>query len=132
MCLDNDPEELQRLATAIEEFAEREDWPAPVVYRVNLVLEEMVMNVIVHGSCEGLAEIKVTVTSDSDLISVELTDNGIAFNPLTDAPEAEVTGSVEDRHVGGLGIHLMRTMMDDISYKREMGKNILAMTTKKE
>ena len=127
----NDPAELERLASAVEEFAERESWAPEVVFRVNLVLEELVINVMTHGSHEGLAEIEVTVTSSEDLVSIRLSDNGVAFDPLTDAPEPEVTGSVEDRHVGGLGVHLVRTMMDNVSYRRERGRNLFTMTTQR-
>ena len=127
----NDPAELERLASAVEEFAERESWAPEVVFRVNLVLEELVVNVMTHGSHEGLAEIEVTVTSSEDLVSIRLSDNGVAFDPLTDAPEPEVTGSVEDRHVGGLGVHLVRTMMDNVSYRRERGRNLFTMTTQR-
>ena len=127
----NDPAELERLANAVEEFAERESWAPEVVFRVNLVLEELVINVMTHGSDEGLAEIEVIVTSSEDLVSIRLSDNGVAFDPLTDAPEPEVTGSVEDRHVGGLGVHLVRTMMDNVSYRRERGRNLLTMTTQR-
>ena len=127
----NDPAELERLVSAVEEFAERESWAPEVVFRVNLVLEELVINVMTHGSHEGLAEIKVTVTSSEDLVSIRLSDNGVAFDPLTDAPKPEVTGSVEDRHVGGLGVHLVRTMMDNVSYRRERGRNLFTMTTQR-
>ncbi|MDE0066884.1 MAG: ATP-binding protein [Acidimicrobiaceae bacterium] len=129
--LENDPSELERMAGAVEEFAEQQDWSPEVVFKVNLVLEELVVNVMTHGSHEGLAEIEVTVTSSEDLVSIRLSDNGIAFNPLTDAPDPEVTGSVEDRHVGGLGVHLVRTMMDEVSYQRENGRNLLTMTTQR-
>ena len=127
----NDPAELERLASAVEEFAEWESWAPEVVFRVNLVLEELIINVMTHGSHEGLAEIEVTVTSSEDLVSIRLSDNGVAFDPLTDAPEPEVTGSVEDRHVGGLGVHLVRTMMDNVSYRRERGRNLFTMTTQR-
>ncbi len=129
--MENDPAELERLASAVEEFAERESWAPEVVFRINLVLEELVINVMTHGSHEGLAEIEVTVTSSEDLVSIRLSDNGVAFDPLTDAPMPEVTGSVEDRHVGGLGVHLVRTMMDNVSYRRERGRNLLTMTTQR-
>ena len=129
--MENDPAELERLASAVEEFAERESWAPEVVFSVNLVLEELVINVMTHGSHEGLAEIEVAVTSSEDLVSIRLSDNGVAFDPLTDAPEPEVTGSVEDRHVGGLGVHLVRTMMDNVSYRRERGRNLLTMTTQR-
>ena len=119
------------MAAAVEEFAEQQSWSDEVVFKVNLVLEELVINVMTHGCPDGLAEIEVTLTSSDDLISISISDNGVAFDPLTDAPEPEVTGSVEDRHVGGLGVHLVRTMMDDVSYRRELGRNHLTMSAPK-
>lgn len=119
------------MAGAVEEFGEQQDWSPEIVFKVNLVLEELVLNVMTHGSHEGLEEIEVTVTSTEDLVSIRLSDNGLAFDPLTDAPEPEVTGSVEDRHVGGLGVHLVRTMMDNVRYRRENGRNLLTMTTQR-
>ena len=115
----------------MEEFAAQQSWPDGVVFKVNLVLEELVINVMTHGGRHGDAEIEVTVTSCDDRISITISDNGVAFDPLTDAPEPEMAGSIEDRHVGGLGVHLVRTMMEDVKYRREPGKNRLTMTTPK-
>lgn len=119
------------MADAVEEFAGRQGWPDGVVFKVNLVLEELVINVMNHGGRGGREEIEVTVTSGEDLISIAISDNGLAFDPLSDAPEPETTGSIEDRGVGGLGVHLVRTMMDDVNYRREPGRNHLTMTTPK-
>lgn len=119
------------MAAAVEEFAEQQSWPGGAVFKVNLVLEELVVNVMTHGGRADRARIEVTVTSSDDLISISISDNGVAFDPLTDAPEPETTGSIEERHVGGLGVHLVRTMMDDVTYRREPGKNHLTMTTPK-
>lgn len=119
------------MAAAVEEFAEQQSWPAGVVFKVNLVLEELVINVMTHGGREGREEIEVTVTSGEERITITISDNGVAFDPLSDAPEPETSGSIEDRHVGGLGVHLVRTMMDGVSYRREPGRNHLTMTTPK-
>lgn len=129
--LGSDRAELERMAAAVEDFAEQQSWPDGVVFKVNLVLEELVINVMTHGGQGGHAEIEVTVTSADDLISISISDNGVAFDPLRDAPEPETTGSIEDRHVGGLGVHLVRTMMNDVNYRREPGRNHLTMTTPK-
>ena len=129
--LGGNPAELERMAAAVEEFAEQQGWPDGIDFKVNLALEELVLNVITHGRPEGPVEVEVTVTSSHDLITVRISDNGEAFNPLPDAPEPEVESSVADREVGGLGIHLVRTMMDDMRYRRELGRNLLTMTIRK-
>jgi len=129
--LGGDRAELERLATAVEEFAQQQGWPAAVVFKVHLVLEELVINVMAHGGRGGDTEIEVAVRSGEDLISISVVDNGVAFDPLTEAPEPETSGPIEDRDAGGLGVHLVRTMMDDVSYRREADRNRLTMTTPK-
>lgn len=126
--LENDPAELERLAAAIEELADEQGWVEGIAFKVNLVLEELVFNVMTHGGRGGETEMEVTVTSSADVISIRLSDNGIAFNPLTDAPDPELSASVDDRHIGGLGVYFVRTMMDDVSYRRESDRNHLTMT----
>ncbi len=131
LALDSDPSELQRLADALAEFSDQQNLEPDIAFKINLVLEELIMNIIAHGRVATGSAIEVTVTSNEDTISVKISDSGIAFDPLNDAPEAEITGSVQQRHVGGLGIHLVKTMMDEISYQREQNKNLLTMSTKK-
>jgi len=63
---------------------------------------------------------------DQDLLSIQVADDGVAFNPLL-APEPDLDLAIDQRPVGGLGIHLMRTMMDDLEYKRVNGQNLLTL-----
>ena len=63
---------------------------------------------------------------DQDLLSIQVADDGVAFNPLL-APEPDLDLAIDQRPVGGLGIHLMRTMMDDLEYKRVNGQNLLTV-----
>lgn len=120
-------DELARVSSAIEEMGERENWPAPMAFQMNLALEELVINVMNHGHDEGVHEIEITLTSDADGITVDTVDDGRPFNPLTDAPEVDPNAAMEDRRIGGLGVHLVRSMMDEMSYRREQGKNHLTL-----
>ena len=120
-------DELARVSSAIEEMGERENWPAPMAFQVNLALEELVINVMNHGHDEGVHEIEITLTSDADGITVDTVDDGRPFNPLIDAPQVDPKAAIEDRRIGGLGVHLVRTMMDAMSYRREQGKNHLTL-----
>ena len=54
-------------------------------------------------------------------------DNGRPFDPLNDAPEPDLDSGVADRAVGGLGVHLVRTMMDEMRYRRDRGRNHLTL-----
>ena len=123
------PEELERINRAIEELGEREDWPAKLRFRVNLVLEEVGLNVMTHGQEAGASELEIIVTSDAATTTIEIVDDGPRFNPLQDAPLPDPEASLDERPIGGLGIHLVRTMMDEVSYRYEGGRNRLTLVT---
>ena len=123
--------ELEHIVAAVEGMAEREAWPPAMFFRVNLALEEMVINIMDYGYDEGLHEIEITLTSESDTLTIEIVDDGRPFDPLQDAPHPDVDTPVEDRPVGGLGVYLVRTMMDQMHYRRERGKNHLTMITRR-
>ena len=116
-------DELDRVSGAVEELAEREGWPPEMVYRVTLVIEELVVNIINHGHDDGVHDIEIAMTSEPDALTVEIIDDGRPFDPLSDAPEPDLDSLLEDRPVGGLGIHLVLTMMDEVHYRREQDRN---------
>ena len=122
-------DELDRVSTAIEDFGLQADWPMDLVFKVNLALEEVVINVMNYGHDDGLHEIEISLFSDENALTIEIVDDGRPFDPLHDAPRPNVTGELEDRNIGGLGIHLVRKMMDDVRYRREQGKNHLTLKT---
>lgn len=128
LCIASDLNELERLHDAVAELGEAGDWPPDLVYQVDLVLEELIVNTVNYGyDDDARHEIEVTLTSDEDVFTVEIIDDGQAFNPLSDAPEPDLNAGIEDRPIGGLGIHLMRVMMDDVHYRREQNKNHLML-----
>ena len=116
-------DELDRVSAAVEELAEREGWPPEMVYRMTLVIEELVVNIINHGHDDGVHDIEIAMASEPDALTVEIIDDGRPFDPLSDAPEPDLDSLLEDRPVGGLGIHLVRTMMDEVHYRREQDRN---------
>ena len=122
-------DELERITAAVEDLGEQEDWPPAFTFRVNLVLEELGINIINHGHDGGIHEFDVTLTSDANTLTIEISDDGRPFDPLHDASAPDVAASLEDRSVGGLGIHLVRTMVDEMHYRREQGRNCLTLTT---
>ena len=128
LCIASDLGELARLHDAVAELGEAGDWPPDLVYQIDLVLEELIVNTVNYGyDDDARHEIEVTLTSDEDVFTVEIIDDGHAFNPLEDAPEPDLDLGIEDRPIGGLGIHLMRVMMDDVHYRREQNKNHLTL-----
>ena len=97
---------------------------------LNLALEEAVTNVILYAypeGSDGLVDVEAIMSKDK--LKFIISDSGKEFDP-TAAPEADITLGVEDRPIGGLGIYLVRNIMDSVSYERTDGKNILSMTKK--
>lgn len=125
---------LQFIAGEVEGLGEREAWPDSLVFKVNLVLEEVGINILSYGGESGGSwpEFEIVITSDNDSLTIEVSDEGRPFDPFNDAPKPSIDAEIEDRPIGGLGIFLVQTMMDDTSYQHSEGKNRLTMVTKKE
>ena len=118
---------LDHVYSEIVTLGEKEGWPPKLVYTVNLVLEELEVNALTHGRASGLEEYEITIDSQPDSVVVELSDDGPPFNPLTDAPVPDLDSPLESRPIGGLGIYLIKTMVDEISYRRETDRNYLTL-----
>ena len=129
--LETNPSELERISAAVEDIGQRENWPPQFVFRVNLVLEELGLNIMNYGHDEGLHEFEIILTSAEDALTIEVTDDGRPFDPLNEAPEPDLDASVDDRQVGGLGLHLVRKMVDEMFYRREQDKNHLTLVARK-
>ncbi|MDZ4372096.1 MAG: ATP-binding protein [Phenylobacterium sp.] len=108
----------------LETHLEAAGAPVAAVSAVMIAVDELVTNVQGHG---GAARVTVDAVVADDRISVMVEDDGAAFDPLA-AKTPDTTASVESRQIGGLGIHLVRTMMDDIAYAREGGLNRLRIS----
>lgn len=125
---------LQLIASEVEGLGEREAWQDSLVFKVNLVLEEVGINILSYGGESGGSwpEFEIVIASEDDSLTIEVSDEGRPFDPFNDAPKPSIDAAIEDRNIGGLGIHLVKTMMDDTSYQHSEGKNRLTMVTKKE
>ena len=122
-------DQMERITAAVEELGERDDWPPDLIFKVNLVLDELWVNVVNYSGATGAVE--VSLDADEDEVRLEISDDGRPFDPLTEASEPDLDAPLEDRPIGGLGIHLVREMMDELHYSREDGKNRLAMVKRK-
>ena len=96
--------------------------------KIRLACEEALVNVInyAYGEDTGELEIIKEVPSKENKICIEIIDEGIAFNPLK-KEEPDINKSMEERSIGGLGIFMIKEIMDKVEYKREEGKNILKL-----
>ena len=126
----NDIAEISRLAGFIDEVAEKFSLPMDMVFSLNLVLEEAVTNVIMYAYPKEEHEFIYLSADiqDGSLVFV-LTDSGKEFDP-TLMPDADITLSAEDRQIGGLGIFLIRQIMNEVKYERIDNKNVLTLEKK--
>ncbi len=98
-------------------------------FKLQLSIEEAVENVVNYAYKGGIGWLEVGTSLDNNslVLTIELRDAGVPFNPLEKA-DPDITLSAEEREVGGLGIFLCKKMMDSINYKYENGNNVLTMT----
>ncbi|MCK9308211.1 MAG: ATP-binding protein [Methanoculleus sp.] len=124
--------ELTELATIADFLAEVLAGSGDdMVFAAQLAVDEACSNTILYGYPGGEAgTITITCTVDDDAVRVTITDDGVAFDPLS-APTPLFDTPAEERPIGGLGVHFIRTVMDGVSYAREGGKNLLSMEKKR-
>jgi serine/threonine-protein kinase RsbW len=128
--LTNDISEINKLSEFVEEIGNELSLAPDVVFNLNLVLEEAVVNIINYAyPKEEHQSIYLSATLHEGSIILVLTDTGVEFDP-TMAPEADITLSAEERPIGGLGIFLIRQIMNEVRYDRIDGKNVLTMEKK--
>jgi sigma-B regulation protein RsbU (phosphoserine phosphatase) len=123
----NDIQQIPTLAEWVDELG----IPMELNMPINLALEEAVSNVMLYaypGRNDGKVFVEFAKAKDEqgEKLIFTISDSGIPFDP-TAKPEADITLSAEERAIGGLGIHLVRKLMDEIRYERQDGKNILTL-----
>jgi len=127
----NDISEISRLEGFIEQVAEQFSLPMDIVFNLNLVLEEAVANVIMYAYPKEEHEfiyLSASLKDDNTLVFI-LTDSGKEFDPTLE-PDADIDLSAEKRRIGGLGIFLIRQIMNEVRYERIDNKNILTLEKK--
>jgi serine/threonine-protein kinase RsbW len=107
-----------------ETFLAGQDVPENIVGQVMIALDEIVSNIFDHGARDGEPTINIRLQARRDKVTAAIIDDGIAFDPLQSA-EPDTSLSAEARPIGGLGIHLVRKMMDDVRYDRDHRQNRL-------
>jgi serine/threonine-protein kinase RsbW len=122
-----DLKEIERLNRIVRQFGDLHEVPSRALYAINLALDEVVTNVITHGfeNASG-QELIAHLTAREGEVTTEVTDKGRAFNPL-EAPPPDLTATLGERALGGLGVHLVRSLMDRVEYRREGEKNVLTL-----
>ena len=130
LVLHNDIKQVSRLQDWLEALSPNLGFDETLIPGLNLALEEAVTNVINYAYPEGAyGSLELAASRDGDDLIFVLSDSGKAFDP-TAKPEVDISASVEDRPIGGLGIHMVRQIMDSVNYERKEDMNILTMIKK--
>lgn len=126
------PNELVRLrdlTAAIDAVLETNNVGREVRDDVRLIAEEIVANAIEHGGSDAQTEIIVEITALEDRLAIEFRDCGRPFDPLT-VQVPTLDADIDERAVGGLGLHLVRELAESLSYLREEPYNVLRVTVR--
>lgn len=127
MSVGADPAGVREVGAAFAGFAEAHALPTDVRRSLNVALDELLANAVSHGRTgRDPCSVTVQVELDQERVTVIVADDGTPFDPFAqDAPDT--TLSVEDRPIGGLGIHLVGQLMDQVSYERREGQNVVVL-----
>ena len=123
----NNESQIAPVHDQINLFSETWGIPADVQFQIAVSVEEYIVNLFHYGYADTHRHlIHITMTRTKSGLAVEIFDDGQPFNPLT-APEVDLTSSIEDRQIGGLGIHIIRAYMDQLSYQSSNSVNRFSM-----
>jgi serine/threonine-protein kinase RsbW len=125
-------ESLKQFMQFVSEFAGAQQFPQERIREIELATEEALLNILNHaypGDCKGEIEVQCERLDDSGL-TIRVVDTGIPFNPLSFS-DPDLTTPVTERNPGGLGVFLIRKMMDEIRYHRSGDRNVLTFIARK-
>lgn len=125
--IQNEISEISRLTEFIEQIGEQLELKPSLVMNLNIVLEEAVSNIILYAYPQKMGElITIMVEKTDNMLIFTITDKGVEFDP-TVVPEADITLSAQERPIGGLGIYLIKKIMNEVEYQRIDGKNVFTL-----
>ena len=128
--LPNDVEQVPQLAAFVDEVCEEVGFDMSLTMSLNLAIEEAVVNVMEYAYPRGVkGTVTIEAKANDERLKFVIRDSGKPFDPTAKA-ETDTTLSAEERPIGGLGIHLVRQIMDSINYERIQGENVLTLRKK--
>ena len=120
--------ELETLHGKLAQFGKTARLSAKTIYHINLVLDELFTNIVTYGQKEEAeCHARICLSEDHKTLTLHMEDCGIPFNPV-EAEAPDLQSGLEERAIGGMGIHIVKNIMDDIKYERKGDKNILTLT----
>jgi anti-sigma regulatory factor (Ser/Thr protein kinase) len=123
-------EHLARVTEFVEDCADRFDLAAKKKLGALIAVEEAFVNICSYAYPEGEGEVELVCTREGEALVLEIVDAGRPFDVLS-LPDPDTTSDIMDREIGGLGVHFIRKLTDEVNYRRENGRNILRMLFKR-
>ncbi|MFH0967002.1 MAG: ATP-binding protein [Methanobacteriota archaeon] len=120
---------IEQVAIFLEEKLEKAEISMIEAARIQLAVEEAVTNVVMHGYDGEPGNISIWCKTSQNRVIITITDTGSPFDPTT-IPPANIIADLDNRNIGGLGVHLIRSVMDEVTYSRDGGKNQLTLVKK--
>lgn len=124
--------ELEKIVATVDDLAEQWAISPKLVMQLNLVLEELFTNIVFYGFDEPAAEHTITIEFQrtAGTLTIVVSDDAKPFNLLERTVDPGIDKPVEERTIGGLGVHFVKTLMDHVEYARRDGKNVVTLTKK--
>ena len=125
------PEAFETLRSWIENIAAELALPTKTGRHLLIAADEIFTNISSYGypAGDGSANVSVEFDMDDRVLTLTFSDTGVAYNPL-EAGEPDIAAPLEDRQIGGLGIFMVRKLMDEVEYRRDGDRNVLILTKK--
>jgi serine/threonine-protein kinase RsbW len=125
--LENDLSELETLCQHLNKFGQATGLSEACITDINICLDELFTNIVSYGFVDDLDHIvRFSINLNDRVLTLNIEDDGIPFNPL-EKKDPEIPDDLIDVRIGGLGIHIVKKLMDHIRYKRERGKNKITL-----
>lgn len=128
--INTQPGGLARVHEMVSALERARGLPAGVVFDINVVLDEIISNILKYSYADACThEIRIQLSATDTAVEIGIEDDGAPFDPLT-APEPDLRLPLAERALGGLGLHFVRQLMDEVKYKRENNRNYLFLNKK--
>lgn len=123
-------ENMPAMTDFLTSHLEKAGIPLKQIYTVNIAADEIFSNIVKYAyPADGAGKVVVLLETDTEGVRVTFTDTGVPFDPL-EMQEPDTTKSAEEREIGGLGILMVKKLMDEVKYRYDNGKNIVSVFKK--
>lgn len=119
-------ENLEKVLNFVNDILEEHNCPMYVQLELDIAVEELFVNIAHYAYTPGIGQATIQVSVKDNYITIGFQDSGIPYNPW-EKKDPDITLSLEERQIGGLGIYMVKNSMDEVSYAYENGKNVVTI-----